>query len=222
VFEHTGWRAVSISNPGQPPRDWHVEWLDVPENDYGMIVSGSAIRLEDHVYAFGVQEPDHTVHLARWPVAQMASGDPSRPQWWTGGEEGWVVQQDLTGKPIALFSEGQNEFMVHYEPLFRRFVQIQSVGFGRANFGFRRAETPTGPWTPIERFYRHQEWDTPYILIYAAKAHPHLMKADLILTYATNTARLARLVRRNDLYYPRFLRVDFWKVKTNGHTGLEN
>jgi hypothetical protein len=47
------------------------------------------------------------------------------------------------------------------------------------------------------------------LLIYAAKAHPQLEGSELVLTYATNIVGYGRLVARNDLYYPRFLRASF-------------
>lgn len=149
-FEHVGWRAVSVSNPEQPPSEWFLKWLDTPQNPFGLIVSGSVIRLEEYVYTFSVQEPDHTIHLVRWPVAQLMNEDLSQPQRWAGEEKGWVIQPDLLEKPQALFSEGHNEFTVHHEPLLDQFLEIQTVGFGR-------------------------------------------------------------LVARDDLYYPRFLRVGFKK-----------
>jgi hypothetical protein len=80
------------------------------------------------------------------------------------------------------------------------------VGFGRANLGYRLADSATGRWTPIEQFYRPEEFQIPGILIYAAKAHPQLMGSDFVLTYATNIVGYGRLVARDDLYYPRFLK----------------
>jgi hypothetical protein len=207
-FEHTAWRAVSISNPERPPSEWDLTWLDAPQNPFGLVVSGSVIRMGEYIYAFSVLEPVHTIHVVRWPAAEVMGRDLSRPQWWAGEEEGWVVQQNLVERPALLFSEGQTEFTVHYEPLLDQFLEIQTVGFGQADLGLRLADSPTGPWTPVERFYRPEEWETSRILIYAAKAHPHLTGADLILTYATNTIPFARLVRRDDLYYPRFLKVN--------------
>jgi hypothetical protein len=205
-FEHVGWRAVAVDNPGQPPSEWHLQWLETPQNALGLIVSGSVIQMGEHVYAFSVQEPSHDVHLVRWPVAQMMKEDLSQPQWWAGEEERWVIQQDLREKPRPLFSEGQTEFTVHHEPALDRFLEIQTVGFGKADLGFRLADAPTGAWAPIERFYRPEEYQVPKILIYAAKAHPHLTGADLVLTYATNSMSFRRLVASDDLYYPRFLR----------------
>jgi hypothetical protein len=225
-FEHTGWRAARVADYEQPPSEWRLEWLEAdteaspadteaspaPESPFGLIVSGSVLRLEDHVYGFSVREPEHTIHLVRWPVARARAGDLSQPQWWDGEDAGWVAEGDLVEAPQALFSEGQTEFTVHYEPALGRFLEVQTIGFGPADLGFRVADTPTGEWTPIERFCRPQEYAMARILIYAAKAHPELTGAELVLTYATNTYPYARLVRRDDLYYPRFLRV---RVKTN-------
>jgi hypothetical protein len=205
-FEHVGWRAVSIAHSERPPSEWRLEWLDTPQSSFGLVVSGSVIEMGEYVIAFSVLEPDHTIHVVRWPVAQAMEGDLSRPQWWAGEEAGWVVQQDLLERPAPLFSEGQTEFTVHYEPLLDRFLEIQTVSFGQADLGFRLADAPTGPWTPARRFYRPEEWTTSGVLIYAAKAHPHLAGADLVLTYATIATPYARLVRRRDLYCPRFLR----------------
>jgi len=95
---------------------------------------------------------------------------------------------------------------VHDEPMLGQFLEIQTVGFGQADLGYRLAESATGPWTPVERFYHPEESETPGVLVYAAKGHPHLAGADLALTYATNIQPFRRLVRRSDLYYPRFLK----------------
>lgn len=98
---------------------------------------------------------------------------------------------------------------MHYEPLLNKFLEIQTVGFGRSDLGFRLADSPTGRWTPIERFYRPEEYQISEVMIYAVKAHPHLIRADLVLTYATNSFDFDRLVANDNLYYPRFLRVSF-------------
>jgi hypothetical protein len=205
-FEHVGWRVVSVSHPEQPPSEWHLEWLETPENPFGLLVSASVVQMGEYICAFSVREPDHTIHLVRWPVIQVMDDDLSQPQWWAGEAKGWVVQQNLLEAPQPLFSEGHTEFTVHYEPLLDQFLEIQTVGFGKADLGFRLADSPTGRWTPIERFYRPEEVQIPKIMIYAAKAHPHLTGADLVLTYATNSLDFARLVSSDTLYYPRFLR----------------
>jgi len=211
-FEHPGWRAVAVSNPDQPPSEWNVEWLATPDNPFGLMVSGSVVRSGDHVVAFCVKEPEHTIHLVRWSVAEVMDGDLMQPQWWAGEADGWVAQQELVGAPQALFSEGQTEFTIHHEPLLERYLEIQTIGFGRADLGYRLSDAPTGAWTALQAFYRPEEQQIPDVLIYAAKAHPQLEGADLVLTYATNIVGYGQLVAHTDLYYPRFLRTSF---KTN-------
>ena len=211
-FEHPGWRAVLVSNPDQPPSEWNVQWLATPDNSFGLIVSGSVVQAGDHVVAFCVKEPEHTIHLVRWPVAEMANGDLMQPQWWVGEGDGWVAQQELVTPPRALFAQGQTEFTIHYEPLLHRYLEIQTIGFGGADLGYRLSDSPTGAWTSLEAFYRPEEQQIPDVLIYAAKAHSHLEGADLVLTYATNIVGYGQLVARTDLYYPRFLRASFKTV----------
>jgi hypothetical protein len=208
-FRHTGWRAVRVANYRQAPPEWRLEWLDTPDSPYGLIVSGSVLRMGEMLCAFAMREPEHTIHLVRWPVVQARAGDLSQPQWWDGAGNGWVAERELDEVPRPLFSGGHTEFTVHYEPALERFLEVQSVGFGPSDLGFRLAGAPTGEWTSIERFYRPEEYTTKNILIYAAKAHPQLTGADLVLTYATNTYPYARLIRRDDLYYPRFLKAQF-------------
>jgi hypothetical protein len=208
-FKPAGWRTVSISNFDQVPSKWHIKWLETHENSFGLVLSGSVVQIGEYIYVFSDKEPNHTVHLVRWPVANAMNEDLSQPQWWTGEEKGWVIQQNLLDLPQPLFSECQTEFTVHYEPLLNKLLEIQTVGFGRADLGFRLADSPTEKWTPIERFYRPEEYQISEVMIYAAKAHPHLKGADLVLTYATNSFDFAKLVANDDLYYPRFLRVSF-------------
>jgi hypothetical protein len=44
-------------------------------------------------------------------------------------------------------------------------------------------------------------------MIYAAKAHPELTGADLVITYATNTFEFAEQLTDSLPYYPRFVRL---------------
>jgi hypothetical protein len=208
-FKHVGWRTVSISNFDQVPAKWQIKWLETPENTFGLLLSGSVVHIGEYIYVFSVQEPTHTIHLVRWPVDRFYDEDLSQPQWWAGEDEGWVIQQDLLELPQPLFSGGQTEYSVHYEPILDRFLEIQTVGFGKADLGFRLADSPTGKWTPIEKFYRPEEYRISEVMIYAAKAHPHLTGADLVITYASNSFNYNHIVASDNLYYPRFLRISF-------------
>jgi len=45
------------------------------------------------------------------------------------------------------------------------------------------------------------------VLLYAARAHPELEGASLVITYASNGLDFARVVADRSLYFPRFVRV---------------
>ncbi|MCA1733021.1 MAG: DUF4185 domain-containing protein, partial [Acidobacteria bacterium] len=55
--------------------------------------------------------------------------------------------------------------------------------------------------------YRPSEYYRPNVMIYAAKAHPHLTGAYLPLTYANNSLEFADHLRDESTYYPRFVRL---------------
>ncbi len=209
-FEAIGWKAVTILNSDEDPNKWVLNWLNTPENEYGVIFGSGSILLVNHfVYAFGSDESrDHGIYLIRWPVNHVIQENLVSPEWWAGKEKGWVKQQNLTGKPQPVFSEGQTEFTVHFEPLLGKFLEIQTAGFGSADIAFRIGESVTGPWSDLQRFYRPDEYFCKDVLIYAGKAHPELVGADIVLTYATNSTHFSQLIGDTSLYFPRFLKVN--------------
>lgn len=207
-FEVFGWTAVIISNPDHEPSQWKMSWLNTPANDFEVIIgSASILRINKYIYAYGAEEPGvHDVYVVRWPVHKVVHGDLKDPEWWTGNAGGWVQQSVLTRKPPAVFSNGQTEFTVHYDKSLDQFLQIQTKGFGPAELGWRWSKTLTGPWSELRTFYKPQEASRADALIYAGKAHPRLVGADLVLTYVVNSINFSELISDTSIYYPRFLR----------------
>lgn len=207
-FEVFGWKAVAIRNPNEEPSRWRVRWLNVPRNDFGVIVgSASILRIGEYVYAFGAEEPGiHNVYVVRWHVSRAIRGDLREPEWWTDGADGWTAQSLLSKRPAAVFSGGQTEFTVHYEQRLKRFIQVQTEGFGAADMAVRWANSLTGPWSVVQRFYRPSESGRADAFVYAGKSHPELTGADLVLTYVANSMNFGQLISDTNIYYPRFLR----------------
>ncbi len=207
-FEAFGWTAMMIENPKDEPCEWKVHHLVTPANDFGVLVgSASVLKQNGYVYAFSVKEPSpHDVYLVRWPVRRMRYGDLSNPEWWTGPSGGWVRQQQLAQRPAPLFTEGQNEFSVHFERSDGRYWQVQTMGFGSASMVLRTAGRMTGPWSGPKEFYRPIEAGRANILIYAGKSHPELIGADLVLTYMVNSLDFDELLDDDSIYYPVFLK----------------
>lgn len=207
-FDSAGWTAVMIENPEREPSAWKVRWLPTPPNPFRVVLgSASILRQDDYIYAFSSQEAQgHNIYLVRWPTSQAKQGNLRRPEWWSGATKQWIAQVQLQTLPPPIFTNGQTEFTVHYEPKLKQFLQIQHEGFGAADLAFRRAENIIGPWSPLQKFYRPHEADRTGALIYACKSHPELTGAELILTYVVNHSDFGQLINDNSLYYPRFLK----------------
>jgi hypothetical protein len=208
-FDSAGWTAVMVEDPAAKPSEWQVRTLDTPSNPLGIIVGFAAVlRLGDRVYALGSQNPvkSHPIYVARWPVEEVYHGRLMKPEWWAGERLGWV--DDSSGAPRwPLFENGQTELAVHLDPATGRFLAVQTQGFGPADVMMRAAPALTGPWTEPHMLYRPPEYRRPNVMIYAAKAHPQLAGADLVLTYATNTFEFAEHFTDSRVYYPRFVRL---------------
>jgi hypothetical protein len=102
----------------------------------------------------------------------------------------------------------QTEFTVHYQPHIRRWVLVQSEGFGPTTLALRTAPSPEGPWTAPRSFFRPSRSFSAASFVYAGKAHPQLVGADLVVTYATNSFP-GELLLAEDLYYPRVVALRF-------------
>lgn len=211
-FEVYDWDVVSIQNPKDHPLSWKLKWLDIPRNQYQVIVgSASIIKIEDFIYAFGSQEgiPRHPIYLTRWTLNEFTLGNLKRIEWWDSSTNNWIQQSHLDSIPKPIFIDGQTEFTVHYEKRINKFLCIQTLEFGASNLYYRISENLTGPWSDPIKLFEPPEKNKPNIMIYAAKAHPQLTGSELVLTYATNTFKFSDIFSDTLLYYPRFVRLNF-------------
>ncbi len=210
-FMVESWMAMVCKEPRGPPEKWRWRRADLAGHPRS-IVPGAALLVEGgHLYAFGVaKQGSHPVYLCRWREADAAEGRLAEPEWWRGSQKGWMGPGAPDSPPAALFENGQAEFTVHSLEQ-GGYMQIQSLGFGPARLGARFASEITGPWSMPEVFYSPPERRHADVLVYAAKAHPELSGADLVVTYMANTLNWNALLADQTLYYPRFLKVSLGK-----------
>ena len=209
-FAVTGWCARLIDNPDAPPERWQS--VDVRKNSGRLLIAlgtGGVLHRKGYLYAYGTNQGGNQAYLARWKADLACAGDLREPEWWCGAGLGWKKESQMDSRPAALFTDAQAEFGVHFEPRINQFVQIQTIGFGAADLGWRVAPRPEGPWGQLTGFYSPQEVSIPGVLIYAAKSHPFLTGVDLVITYATNHIDPKRLNDDSALYYPRVLQGSF-------------
>jgi hypothetical protein len=157
----------------------------------------------------GSQDPvkSHPVFAARWRAGDVLDGNLLYPEWWAGSAHGWVSDSADTPR-WPIFENGASELSVHFDTLSGNFLAVQALGFGAADVALRTADQLTGPWSQARVLFRPPEYTRPNVMIYAAKAHPELEGADLVLTYATNTFRLSEHFSDSLIYYPRFVRLN--------------
>ena len=208
-FASVGWAAWMVDDLQADPSTWKIVRLDTPGNPLGVLIGFAAVlRLDNHVYAFGSQDPvkSHPIHAVRWPVQQMGRGDLASPEWWAGHGLGWV--SDSSSQPRQpIFENGQSELSIHRDAATGRFLAFQTQGFGPADVMIRAAPLLSGPWSGPRLIYRPADYYRPNVMIYSAKAHPELTGADLVLTYSTNTFEFAEHFSDKKIYYPRFVRL---------------
>jgi hypothetical protein len=210
-FAAFGAAVAVIDNLPAEPNDWQIKIVELPANQQRVILgSGCTFVENDHLYAFGATEPGkHDVYVTRWPIADIAASKFDDPEWWTGDSTGWGAQSKLKSMPQKCFADGQTEFTLQFVKRFNRYLEFQATGFGGADLDMRSAAQFTGPWSKPQTIYAPPEKARAKIMIYAAKAHPELAGADIVLTYNTNSFDFNELINDDALYYPRFVRLTF-------------
>ena len=208
-FRSPGWTAVIVENPDDEPPAWRIRSLETPANPLGVLVGfATVLELDGYVYAIGPQDPvkTHPVFAVRWPRERVLDADLLDPEWWAGERLGWVP--DSSSAPRwPLFENGASEMTIHWDRASRRFLAVQTEGFGSADVVIRDAPALVGPWSATQLMYRPPEYGRASVMIYSGKAHPHLTGGDLVLTYSTNTFSFAEQLKDGSIYYPRFVRL---------------
>lgn len=195
--------AFLLLNPSESPSKWDFQEVALPPApDHAKIGLGSLIIENDFLCSFAPNEPgNHDVYLGRWPLEAASSGNLKDPEWFSP-EHGWT-RDPRQARPII--NSVQTEFSVHKENK-NQYELISVDGFGGTNIVARHAPNLEGPWSEPRVLFRPGESDQKDIFVYSAKAHPQLQGGDRVMTYCTNHKDFWTLVKRMDLYFPRFLK----------------
>lgn len=202
-FEAVGWYAVLISNPDDDPATWKMQYIEGPET-FGTIAGSAAVLAdEQYLYAYGAVEPvTHEVYVLRWKLEDVYAGNLSTPLWWINGM--WTERRTKLPLPEPLFI-GATEYSVHYDSTLKKYVQVQSFGFGEGQIGIRMADKLTGPWTERYMIYSPTYTGVKEPLMYSAKAHPELVADGILITYNVNSFDLGELLNNKTIYFPKFI-----------------
>lgn len=202
-FESMNWQAALISNPHDPPVKWKIEYIDGPETFDVLAGSAAVLQDEQYLYAFSAQGPStNEAYLLRWRREAVYRGDLSNVEWWIDGR--WTQRLSREPIPKPLF-QGGTEYSVHWDQKIKKYVQVQSFGFGEASIGVRLSNRIEGPWSEPAIFFKPDYSGIPEPMMYSAKAHPELRNPNgVYVTYNLN-ADFGFLVKNQSIYFPKFI-----------------
>jgi hypothetical protein len=207
-FETTGWAAVLILNPTDDPSVWKMKYIEGGDT-YGTTAGSAAILKDDnYMYAYGAVEPGtHEVYLLRWALKDAYTGNLATPQWWMTDKWGERMKSDPAPKPLFT---GATEYSVHYDSILKKYIQVQSFGFGESTIGMRMADRPQGPWSDPYMIFTPDYEGIKKPFMYSAKTHPELSGKACYITYNINSFDFEELLDQQAIYFPKFieLRID--------------
>ncbi len=203
-FESVGWTLAIIDNPLETPDKWRIKYVKGPDT-FGVIVGSSAVlKDENYIYVFGTKEPGtHETYLLRFKNGRISGGDLSGMEWWIEGD--WTSNVSEEPASSVLFN-AQTEFSVHFNENLKKYIQIQTIGFGHSSLAFRLAENLYGPWTEPVVFYTPELQEGEFN--YSANAHPELHSEGILITYNVNNFDFGTLVNNEKIYFPRLIKLN--------------
>jgi hypothetical protein len=203
--------AFLVSHIDHDPFEWAITRLVLPESRFGIMLGAATLIDLPFLYMFNVdvQNPsDRSMFLSRWHIDSVLTGSTGYIEWWTGDDSSWVCDPYLKSKPTAVFTEGATELSIVPDKSTNSYLAIQTFGFGAADVMMRKAPSITGPWSAPELVHEPVEKSVEDVMIYAAKVHPEIVGADLVITYNTN-APIETIIADTTIYYPRFVRLNW-------------
>ena len=213
-FKQIGQGLATVENPDDEPEKWRVKQHKVPFADYGPDRQrswGSALLADgDCLYVYGFDEVrgkgvlKRSLTVARVPADKLTDF----AAWRFRTADNW---SDKPADAAPLADGLATEFSVCRAPGGKGFVVVYTEnGLGDRIVG-RFAPAPEGPWSDAVLLYKCPEMAKDKgVFSYAAKAHPWASaENELIVSYCVNAWSFARLFREDQVYRPKFVRVQF-------------
>lgn len=203
-FAGAGMRARRVADPSGPPASWVIEPIALPAAPFDPAASVACVAVDrEHVVAFAIAGDAHHGRLVRWPLAAVAAGDLSAPEWWSGAS--WRADG---AAPAIVLDDAGAECSLHRDPVSGLWIHVASRGFGATTIAIRTAPRVEGPWSDASDVFTPPESMAANAFVYAGKAHPELVgerAGALVVTYADNSFTFADLfdpAKASTLYWP--------------------
>ncbi len=217
-FKQIGqWLAV-VENPDDAPDKWRVKQQKVSFADFDPKRErswGSAVLADgEYVYVYGFDEErgkgagKRRLTIARVPAEKL----DDFAAWRFRTADGW---SDKPADAVPLADGLATEFSVSRVPGGKGYVAVYTENGLGARIVGRFADTPEGPWSAPVLLYQCPEMAKDKgVFSYAAKAHPWApADNELVISYCVNAWEFARLFRDEEVYRPKFVRVQLGQAK---------
>lgn len=211
-FEMHGVKLARIANPGDDPRRWLIQYVDLASD--GVVFPGvAAVVAPPWVCLFAVladdAHADHPLILTRLALDHLNA--PSATIEYLATDGSWKRGLNWRDARVVI-DRGHTEMSVRYHPDIRKWIAVQQrPGLG-TGMGVRTADHLEGPWSPFQSWFSMPETlpaTDDKTFCYAAKEHPEFARdsGDMVITYACNSFDFAKLVADMSLYRPQVVRI---------------
>jgi hypothetical protein len=208
-FKEIGAKLAEVSNPGDEPERWKVEYRDL-SSEAGLVLGVAAFVQDRYAYVYAVANRTlpgkHQVILGRILLDHLGSPATSLEYLAKGGV--WKSGLNQSGAEI-LMGNAAPEFSVRYHRELSQWVLVETdPGFPPTQIGVRTASRPEGPWSSFRPLYEIPEMHAANaggIFCYEAREHPELSRSpDLLsVTYVCGSLSFGRQIGDVRLYRPR-------------------
>jgi len=167
-----------------------------------MTVESGNPNPDGYIYIYGPKSGSGQKKLLVARVLPEFISDFNQYRFWDG--TGWST--DITSADEMTMGISQEFSVTPLED--GQFIVVYLMG---TQVTVRFGDSPTGPFRIYQNIYACPETFTdPNIMVYNAKAHPHLSQSgQLLISYNVNTFSLSDLINQADIYRPRFVTLFF-------------
>jgi Domain of unknown function (DUF4185) len=206
-FEIAGTRWATVRNALSSPDQWKISIKDLTQRD---LWPGSSIVRDGDFVLFYTQasqgEGKGYMIVMRVPVNKIDR--PEKNFEYLGNDGKWHAGLPK-GDAQHVIEQAISEMSVRYHPSTKKWVAISpGIEFPSKRVIARTADTPLGPWSQPQDIFEFPEMkpsnpvyekDT---FCYATKEHTEFENDNVVLTYACNSAVIAKVMNSLDLYRP--------------------
>jgi len=206
-FEIAGTRWATVTNALATPDRWKISIKNLTQKD---LWPGSSIVHDGDFVLFYTQasqgEGKGYMIVMRVPARKIES--PEKYFEYLGSDGKWHAGLPK-GDAQRVIDQAISEMSVRYHPSTKKWVAISpGIEFPTKRVMARTADTALGPWSQPQDVFEFPEMKASNPIYdkdtfcYATKEHVEFENDNVVLTYACNSAVIAKVMNTLDLYRP--------------------